>query len=39
MTVLKCVTVLFTEVHPLISNKSKDKQAGGVKKGVGRPRK
>ncbi|XP_030758288.1 retinoblastoma-binding protein 5 homolog [Sitophilus oryzae] len=27
------------EVHPLISNKSKDKQMGGVKKGVGRPRK
>ncbi|XP_060520098.1 retinoblastoma-binding protein 5 homolog [Cylas formicarius] len=27
------------EVHPLLSNKSKDKHIGGVKKGVGRPRK
>lgn len=34
------VYFLFSEIHPLLNNKGKDKQsAGGGKKGAGRPRK
>lgn len=28
----------FAEVHPLLSNKTKDKQSAAAKKGGGRPR-
>lgn len=33
------VSLSFLEIHPLLSNKTKDKQSAAAKKGAGRPRK